>query len=224
MTRALALAVAAALLLGGCGGDDNAADDDAFTEEDARDAVEHAVLAADDLGAGWDDVDPPEDDPFGRCFEGITTSLATSGALAFGRDGEGPIAVTRLLMGTVAVEDDAVVDAMIERLGEASLPDCLADAFASVAGETELGLEVGDAEVDDDYLGLDGVRSGLVRIPFTAAVPGFELEAELDVLLVSRGPLLTTVVITALGERVDGEDVARWAALLADRMRLDAER
>jgi hypothetical protein len=219
--RAL-VAVATALLLSACGGgddDDDAADD--FTEEEAGDAVDAAVLEADDLGRGWDDADPPEDDPFGRCFEGVPSPLATSGPRAFLRDGEGPVAVSRVLLGTIATEDDAVVDALLARLGEESFPACLADAFQRAAGETELGFEVGEADVDDDYLGLDGVRSGRVRIPFTAAVPGFELEAQLDVVLVSRGPLITTMVTSALGERIDGEDIARWAALLADRMRID---
>lgn len=221
MTRAVAIALVALLLAGCSAGDDDDAADDTLTEDEAAGAVEHAVLEEDDLGDGWDDVDPPEDDPFGRCFGGIASPLASSGARAFLREGDGPAAITRVLLGTVAVGEPSQLDATFERLGEDSLPACLADAFTSVAGETELGLEVGETDVDDDYLGLDDVRSGRVRIPFRATAPGFELDAELDLVLVARGQLLSSLVTVALGELADGEDIARWSALLADRMRLD---
>lgn len=217
--------VAVALLLGvlaACGGGDGG-DDGALSAEDATAAVERAVLTTDDLGEGWSETDPPEDDPFGRCFEGSGTTLATSGPRAFVRDGDGVVAVTRVHMATLATDDEDAVDALLDRFDEESFPECLATAFERAAGESELGFDVGDAEVDDDYVPLDDVRSAHVRIPFNASAPGFDFAAELDLVVVTRGPMVSTLLTMGLGELVDGEDVARWSAVLADRQRLDDE-
>jgi hypothetical protein len=220
--RAAALALAVALVAGCGGGDDDEADaDTGLSRRDAAIAVDHAVLDADDLGDGWDEIDPPAEEPFGPCFADLGSPLAVEGPVAFIRDGDGPIAVTRLLVGTVAVDDPHAVDALLEGFDEEALTACLVEGFSTVAGDTELGLEVGDAEVEHDYVPLEGVRSAHVRIPFSASAPGLDLDAELDVVVVSRDQLVSTMLTIGLGELVDGEDVARWSALLADRQRVE---
>lgn len=223
--RALVILLVLGLLA--CGGDDDDVDASGLTKDTAAAAVEDVQLADDDLGAGWDSSEV-DADPVTTCI-GVTVTRALDAALLaesdrrdFERAGDERFESTRVSVRTMALEDPDVVDDVLALFADAGFTDCLGQQLEpSISeGDSELVLQVGDVEVDDAYLSLDGVRSSHLSIPFDAEAPGFQLDAELDLVAVSRGQLLTFVLTIQLRGRVDGEDVARWAALVADRQRI----
>lgn len=225
-TVATALLVAA---LAACGGGDDDDDvDTGFTPERAAVAVDKVQLGAGDLGDGWDSTSVDVDDPVAMCIGTTITralddaTMAASDLVHLERGGEQSFESTRVSMRTIAVDDGEVLDDVVEVIADPAFADCLAPRFEGLVstGDSELTLQVGDVVVDEHYLPLDGVRSSSVAIPFHAEAPGFDFAAELGVVSVARDQLLSLLLTIELGDSVDGEDVARWASLLADRQRI----
>lgn len=223
------------LALVACGGDDDGGADTGLTADDAPDAVTRTLLEADDLGDGWDQTgtieadeesDPP--DIVDACTGASVlralgdAELAVSERRDFERDGDGPFASTRVSVRTIAVKSTEAVDPVFALFDDESFVDCLGQRLEPTVsdGPSELHLQVGDADVDDAYLALDGVRSSRLAIPFHTSAPGFTFDAELDLVVVQREQLVSYLLTIELGGTADGEDVARWAALLADRQRI----
>jgi hypothetical protein len=223
-------------VLASCGGGDDDADADGLTEKEAASAVDRALLDTDDLGDGWDDtgtVAPDEEaDPPDAVEVCVGTSvlrrlddatIARSARHDFELDGKGPFESTRLQVRTLALEREEAADPVFAQLGEDGFVDCLAQQLEPQVsdGPSELRLDAGEADVvDDDYLALDGVRSTRVAIPFHTEAPGFSFDAEMDVVVVQRDQLLSFLLTIELQGTADGEDIARWSGLLADRQRL----
>ena len=227
--RAVAVLLLAAALAACGGGDDDEADIDAgLTEARAAEAVEAVQLDAGDLGDGWDSTEVDAEDPVAMCIGTTITralddaTLAASELVHLERDGEQRFESTRVSVRTIAVDDGAVLDDVVAVIIDPAFADCVAPRFEGLVsdGRSELTLQVGDVEVEEGYLPLDGVRSSSVAIPFHAEAPGFDFDAELGVVAVARDQLLSLLLTIELSDSVDGEDVARWAALLADRQRV----
>lgn len=236
MRRRGAVIAALFLLFAACGGDD---DDDAvdvgLTRDEAEDAVERVLLDENDLGDGWDQtgtVAPDEEseppDLVESCLGASVlraldaAELAVSERRDFERSGDEQFASTRVSVRTFAFDEATAVDSITALFVDDAFTDCLGQRFEPLLddGKSELGLQVGEPEVDETYLALDGVRSSHLSIPFHADAPGFSFDAELDLVVVSRDQLASLLQTIELRGVVDGEDVARWAALLADRQRI----
>ena len=209
-----------------CGGDDDV--ETGFTPARAADAVDDVQLDAGDLGDGWDSTSLEADDPVAMCIGTTITralddaTIADSELAHFERRGDERFASTRVSVRTIAVDDGAVLGDVVDIVTDPAFAECVAPRFEGLVsdGDSTLTLQVGDVETEEHYLPLDGVRSSSMAIPFHAEAPGFDFDAELDVVAVARDQLLTLLLTIQLGDRVDGEDVARWAALLADRQRI----
>jgi hypothetical protein len=227
--------VLAVLVPMGCSGDDDGVADDGLTEKEAASAVDRALLETDDLGDGWDDTgtvapdeqpDPP--DPVEACIGASTLRVLDDATLArserrdFERDGEGQFESTRVQVRTIAVKEGEAADPVLALFDDDGFVDCFAGQLEPQISDepSELRLDVGDADVDDAYLALDGVESARLAIPFHTSAPGFDFDAELDLVVVHRDQLVSFLVTIEVQGRVDGEDVARWSALLADRQRI----
>jgi hypothetical protein len=229
----------AALLVGSvlaaCGDDDGGSE--GLSAEEARAAVDSALLDRDDLGDGWratgtvapdEESDPP--DVIEACAGASVLRTLDAGELAaserrdFRRRGEALFESTRVSVRTLAFDDDGAIDRLLALVDEKGFSECLAGRFESLINDSDqpsqLALTVGSVERDDHYLALDGVRSAQLSIPFDASAGRFTFDAELDLVVVSRGQLASLLVTIEVRGRVDGEDVARWAGLLADRQRI----
>jgi hypothetical protein len=221
----------------GCGGrdDGDGNGEHGLTSKDAADAADRALLDADDLGDGWKqtgtmepgaDADPP--DAVETCIGASAlraidaATLASSERRDFKRNGDGPFDSTRVQVRTVALRSGEAIDPVLALVADADFADCLGGQLEPQVsdGASELHLQAGDVDVDDDYLSLDGVRSARVAIPFHTRAGRFDFDAELDLVVISRDQLASFVLTIALGDPADGEDVARWSGLLADRQRI----
>jgi hypothetical protein len=210
-------------LLASCGDDDDV--DTGLTRAEAEDAVELALLDEDDLGDGWGDLD--DAGVVDECTSATVlrslddAELAASQVRSFQRRSDDPFGSTRVSVRTRAYDDADAIDDVLAMFGDEAFVDCLDDFDALVsADDSDLVVEAGDAEIDESYLALDGVRSSHLSIPCPADAPGFTFDAELDVVVVARGQLASVLQTVELRGTVDGEEVARWSALLADRQRL----
>jgi len=210
--RLVLVVVALALLACGGGGDGDGGDA-VLSVEDARRAVARAVLDADDLGDGWDE-DGAAEGPLDGCLAGPEDVLAEPTTVRFAREVD-VFTRTLVTVSTVALESTGAIDDLFVAFRDDGVGPCVARAVQTDLGDR--ALDVGEPEVEDDYVVLDGVRSAHLTVPLR----GPRYEIEIDVVLVSRGQLASTLVTVQLGGSVDGESVVRWATLLADRQRLD---
>lgn len=227
VVAALLVAVLAAVLAA-CGGDDDDAVEVGLTPDRADVAVNDVQLGEDDLGDGWSSAPDDEDDPVGLCIGTTITNaldaatIATSSLDRFERAGDERFSSTLVSVRTIAVDDGDVLDDVVDVIVDPGFAECLGTRFERLVsdGESELRLQVGDADADERYLQLDGVRSTSVAISFHADAPGFDFDAEMDVVAIARDQLLSLLLTVQLRDDVDGEDIARWAGLLADRQRI----
>jgi hypothetical protein len=235
LRRAAAIVLVLALIACG-GGKDGDRTSSALSKDDAPAAVDRALLDLDDLGDGWDgtgtvapdeEADPP--DAVERCIGASVlrtldaATLARSERRDFERDGDELFQSTRLQVRTIAVRSGEAVDPVFAQLDADGFLDCLAGQLEPQVSEgpSDLRIDAGDADVKtDDYLALDGVRSTRVAIPFHTEAPGFTFEAEMDLVVVQRDQLVSFLLTIELQGTTNGEDLARWAGLLADRQRL----
>jgi hypothetical protein len=224
------------LLAAGCGGSDGDDGPTRLTKDDAPDAVARALLDEGDLGDGWDqtgtvasDEAPDRPDPVETCLgasvqRGLEPAeLAVSERRDFERGGDEQFESTRVQVRTIAVKTGEALDPVFALFEDESFLDCLGSQLEPQVSDepSELLLQVGEPDVDtDDYLPLDGVRSSRVSIPFHASAPGFTFDADLGLVLVNRDQLASFLLTIHLRGGAEGEDVARWAGLLADRQRL----
>lgn len=214
----------------GCGDDGGGDREELLSAGEAEDAVERASLDVDDLGEGWElaeTIDPGDessDAPIDACVErGVDDSmLAASPTRKFEHEGDALLDRTHVWMSTEALDDEELAEESAGRFADDDLAGCFGDLLLeAMGGESDVPIEAGEPRVTDDYLGLDGVRSSRLTLPFHAEVADFELDAAVDVVVVSRGQLVSWIVSMQLGDDGGGEDIARWAGLLADRQRLD---
>lgn len=230
MTRLRAAVVGLALVLAACGGGGDDGDDaETLSAEDAERAVARALLDDDDLGDGWeetgrtdpDDVDA-DDTPLDDCLSTnlhdaiVASRLAESDTVQLELDGGDVFTRTLVTVTTTAFESTDVIDELLEAYKSEEMGSCLGRAVEQLLGETS--LEIGEPTMDEGYVTLDDVRSVHVTVPLHA--PRYEIE--LAVVVIARGQLASSLVTVQLGGAIDGESVARWATLLADRQRLDA--
>jgi hypothetical protein len=217
------VAVSALALLTACGDDGG---DEPLTGPAAQQAADRAVLAAEDLGEGWEQTGTAPPDETGRGIEECLSDdvsaasddpVAESDTYEFTR-GDSPTQRQQLQVSATVLEDEAA-GRLVDELATAEVRGCLRDRFREEigGGEATPGLEVDVGEFEADE-GFGGAGDGATRLraPMELTAEGMTLPATVDLVVVHTGQVVTAIVGFALGEPIAEEDLESWTERAAE--------
>jgi hypothetical protein len=223
------LAVSALALLAACGGGDDggSAGEPALTGPAAQHAVERAMLTADDLGPGWEQIgtappDESEASEIDQCLSdevaaGSNDPVAESDTHEF-RRGDSPTQQHQVQVSSVVLDGD-LAGRLVDELGSDEVRDCLSETFRQelAAEDPEQPVEVtlGDFESQEDFAGA-GDGATRLRAPVELAAEGLTLEATVDLVVVHTGQVASALVAFALGDPIEDGELEGWTRRLAE--------
>lgn len=222
--RPLVALLLAALLLAACG-----SGDDPLTNDAADDAVGRALLTVKDLPSGWEktsDEAPDDSDGddselencVGTKLDLSADTIAESNTRTFER-ATSETDQQQLSVSTAAFPEDRI-DELFEVVATEKFAGCMAKAFeAGLAdGQSTAGVsvEAGKPKVVESQAD-DADRSAHITAPVTLQVETLRLDGQFDLVMVSRGQLVSLLFGFSLGDPIGTSRLDRLGDLLVDR-------